>query len=214
MAHQSWSRKYHRLTHSPKFRPHWRLGKLLFLLAPVFLPRLWIEYRDWENTWLQPQAIFILGGETGREKFGAKFAQHHPSLPVWISGGAPQGYAKRVFIKAGNNPQNLHLDYQASDTVTNFTTLVDRFQSAGINTVYLVTSDDHMPRARAIGEIIFGSRGIKIKPVCFISGRPVEPFTKTVRDSARSILWLTTGYTGASVLQVHTTNAIGKSRSR
>jgi uncharacterized SAM-binding protein YcdF (DUF218 family) len=116
---------------------------------------------------------------------------------VWISGGAPPGYTKKVFAKAGNNPKNLHLDYQASDTVTNFTTLVDRFQTEGITTVYLVTSDDHMPRARIIGEIVFGSRGIKVKPVSFVSGRPVETRTKMFRDSARALMWLATGYTGA-----------------
>ena len=90
----------------------------------------------------------------------------------------------------------MHLDYQAIDTVTNFTTLVDRFKSKGITSVYLVTSDDHIHRARVIGEIVFGSRGIKIKPVTFISDRDSEPIQKIVRDGFRSLLWLTTGYAG------------------
>lgn len=153
-------------------------------------------YRELENTWIQPQAIFVLGGEEEREIFGSKFAHTHPNLPVWISSGAPPAYAKRVFKKAGVSAENLHLDYQAIDTVTNFTTLADRFESKGITSVYLVTSDDHLPRARAIGEIVFGSRGIKVKPVTFVSGRPTEPIQKTVRDSFRSLLWLATGYAG------------------
>ncbi len=160
------------------------------------LPIAWLGYRELENTWIQPQAIFVLGGEEEREIFGAKFAHTHPNLPVWISSGAPPGYAKRVFKKAGVSAESLHLDYQAIDTVTNFTTLVDRFESKGITSVYLVTSDDHLPRARAIGEIVFGSRGIKVKPVTFVSGRPTEPLQKTVRDSFRSLLWLATGYAG------------------
>jgi uncharacterized SAM-binding protein YcdF (DUF218 family) len=202
MAHQSWSKK-HQLSPDRRQlrRRRRRLGKLPLLMIPFLLPLVWMGYRDLENNWLQPDAIFILGGETGREKLGAQFAAQHPSLPVWISGGAPQGYTKKVFAKAGNNPNNLHLDYQASDTVTNFTTLVDRFQSEGIDTVYLFTSDDHMPRARIIGEIVFGSRGIKIKPVSFRSGRAVESRTKIFRDTARSILWLITGYTGAITIQ-------------
>lgn len=153
-------------------------------------------YRNLENTWLQPQAIFVLGGEQEREIFAAKFARTHPHLPVWISSGAPREYAKRVFNKAGIAPRDLNLDYQAKDTVTNFTTLVDRFKSQGITSVYLVTSDDHIQRARTIGEIVFGSRGIKIKPVTFVSGRPVEPIQKTLRDGVRSLVWLVTGYTG------------------
>lgn len=177
-------------------RQRWRLWKLLLPISPLLLPTAWIGYRELENTWIQPQAIFVLGGEEERELFAAKFAHNHPDLPVWISGGAPQGYATRVFKKAGVPTDNLHLDYQAIDTVTNFTTLVDRFESQGITSVYLVTSDDHMQRARSIGEIVFGSRGIKVKPITFVSGRPVEPIRKTLRDSFRSLLWLTTGYAG------------------
>lgn len=177
-------------------RHRWRLWNLILPISPLLLPIAWIGYREVENTWIQPQAIFVLGGEEEREIFAAKFAHTHPNLPVWISGGAPQGYAKRVFKKAGVSTASLHLDYQAIDTVTNFTTLVDRFESKGITSVYLVTSDDHMQRARAIGEIVFGSRGIKVKPITFTSGRPVEPLRKTVRDSFRSVLWLTTGYAG------------------
>ncbi len=181
-----------------RHRHRWRLWRLLLPISPLLLPIAWIGYRELENTWIQPQAIFILGGEEEREIFGAKFAHTHPNLPVWISGGAPPSYAKRVFKKAGVSTENLHLDYQAIDTVTNFTTLVDRFESKGITSVYLVTSDDHIQRARTIGEIVFGSRGIKVKPVTFASGRSTEPIRKTVRDGFRSLLWLTTGYAGAT----------------
>jgi uncharacterized SAM-binding protein YcdF (DUF218 family) len=178
-------------------RHRWRLWKLLIPISPLLLLSGWIGYRELENTWIQPQAIFVLGGEEKREIFAANFAHTHPNLPVWISGGAPKGYAKKVFKKAGVSTKNLHLDYQASDTVTNFTTLVDRFEAKGITSVYLVTSDDHMQRARSIGEIVFGSRGIKVKPITFTSGRPIEPIQKTLRDSCRSLLWLTTGYAGS-----------------
>jgi uncharacterized SAM-binding protein YcdF (DUF218 family) len=177
-------------------RPRWRLFRALLPISPLLLPFVWMGYRELENTWIEPQAIFVLGGEEERELFGAKFAHTHPNLPVWISSGAPPKYARRVFKKAGVAAEKLHLDYQAIDTVTNFTTLVDRFESKGITSVYLVTSDDHIPRARAIGEIVFGSRGIKVKPVTFVSGRPVEPLKKTVRDGFRSLFWLATGYAG------------------
>jgi uncharacterized SAM-binding protein YcdF (DUF218 family) len=177
-------------------RQGWRWWKLLIPMSPLLLAIGWFGYREVENTWIQPQAIFILGGEEEREIFGAKFAQTHPELPVWISSGAPPKYAKKVFKKAGVSADNLHLDYRAIDTVTNFTTLVNRFKSKGITSVYLITSDDHLPRARVIGEIVFGSKGIKVKPITFESGRDSEPIQKTVRDGFRSILWLITGYAG------------------
>lgn len=192
---------HHSLRRSPSVsvpkqrrRYSWRFWKLLVTLP--LLPVVWLGYREIENTWTQPQLIFVLGGEEEREIFAAKFARTHPHLPVWISGGAPQGYTNRVFKKAGVSTENLHLDYRAIDTLTNFTTLVDRFESKGITSVYLVTADDHIQRARIVGEVVFGSRGIKVKPVTFTSGRSSEPIQKTVRDGFRSFLWLVTGYAG------------------
>jgi uncharacterized SAM-binding protein YcdF (DUF218 family) len=176
------------------------MRKLLFVLSPLTIPFLWFGYRELENTWIEPEAIFVLGGEVQRESYAAAFASTHPGLPVWISGGAPEGYTKKVFTRAKIPLDRLHVDYEGVDTVTNFTSLVDRFQSAGITSVYLITSDDHMQRARVIGEIVFGSRGIKVKPVSFERDRDREPFRKTLRDTARSILWLATGYTGANSL--------------
>ncbi len=197
MAHHHSIPRSHSAPIRKRRRRHgWRWWKLSIALSPLLLPIGWLGYREIENTWIQPQAIFILGGEEEREIFGAKVAHTHPRLPVWISSGAPPTYAKRVFKKAGVSADNLHLDYQAIDTVTNFTTLVDRFKSQGITSVYLVTSDDHLPRARVIGEIVFGSKGIKVKPITFESGRDSEPTQKTVRDGFRSILWLMTGYAG------------------
>jgi uncharacterized SAM-binding protein YcdF (DUF218 family) len=195
MAHHSLPRSSRS---SPKQRRRWRLWKLLVPISPLLLPLCWWGYREIENTWIEPQAVFVLGGEVRREQFAAQFAREHPDLPIWISGGAPQGYTRRVFTKAGVATKNLHLDYQASDTVTNFTTLVDLFESEGINSVYLVTSDDHIQRARLIGEIVFGSRGIKVKPIAFVSGRDAEKPLKTIRDTLRALYWLGTGYTGAN----------------
>src|SRR4028119_216605 len=147
------------------------------------------------------EAIFVLGGAEARERFAAKFAQSHPRLPIWVSSGSPKDYAQRIFAKAGIKKSRVHLDYQAVDTVTNFTTLVDRFQSEGINRVYLITSDDHMRRARVIGDIVFGSRGIAIKPVPVPSGRAPEPTEKCLRDGARALFWVSTAPVDASTSQ-------------
>lgn len=153
------------------------------------------------NKTTQKNIIFVLGGSPKREQFAAKFAQSHPGVPIWVSSGSPEAYARRVFAKAGIKKSRVHLDYQAVDTVTNFTTLVDKFQVDGINSVYLITSSDHMRRARVIGEIVFGSRGITIKPVPVPSGRAPEPTEKCLRDGARAILWVNTGHTGATLSQ-------------
>lgn len=158
---------------------------------------MWFGWRELENSWIKPDAIFVLGGETEREKFAARLAGKHPKLPVWVSGGAPVGYAKKVFAKENVDLQRLHVDRNAVDTVTNFTTMVETLKQAKVKSVYLVTSDDHMSRSRLIGEIIFGSRGIAVKPVSFVSNRPDESWQKVIRDGGRSIFWIFTGKTGA-----------------
>lgn len=168
----------------------WQIILLLLLSSVV--------YRQVQNYWRQPKAMLVLGGAPEREVFAAEFARQHPDLPIWISSGSPEEYSEWVFLEAGIDLSRLHLDYQAADTVTNFTTLVDEFQAQGIDSLYLITSDYHMPRARVIGEIVLGSRGISFKPVRVPSEDSPEPWDKVVRDAARAVLWVATGHTGST----------------
>jgi len=172
----------------------------------VLLIVCWFGFNQLKSYWEPPQALFVLGGAAEREIFAAQFAREHPQLPIWISSGSNPEYAEWVFSQAGIALNRLHLDYQAVDTVTNFTTLVDELHTQGIHSVYLITSDDHMRRARIIGEIVLGSRGISFKAIPVPSGRGPEPIEKVVRDGARALLWLTTGHTGANLGQLKIKN--------
>jgi uncharacterized SAM-binding protein YcdF (DUF218 family) len=176
-----------------------KVRSLLWLL--ILAPLLWLGYREVKSYFVQPQAILVLGGAPTRENFAAEFARRHPEIPIWVSGGSPREYTERVFADAGVNSTRLHIDRNAVDTVSNFTTLVDKFRATGINSVYLITSDYHMRRACVIGELVFGSRGIDLRPVPMPSEQTTEPLAKTVRDGARAILWLTTGHTGSTLVR-------------
>lgn len=158
----------------------------------------WVGYRQLATQFSEPQAIFVLGGSPDREKFAADLALKHPDLPLWVSSGSPEEYSYWVFDQAGVDRQRLHLDYRAVDTLTNFTTLVDDLKKRGITSVYLVTSDYHMRRAQWIAEVIGSERGILFKTVPIPSDRSPEPILKAFRDSGRAMVWLATGYTGAS----------------
>jgi len=158
-------------------------------------------YRQIASWFVQPEVILVLGGEPEREKFAVEFARSHPTTKIWVSSGSPEEYTEMLFDKAGIARNRLHIDRRALDTVTNFTTLVDEFNHQGIDSIYLVTSDDHMRRAQVVGEVVFGSRGIIIKPLPLNSGREPEPVVKSVRDGTRAIVWLFTGLTGASLLK-------------
>jgi len=178
---------------SRRFRFKWVL--LLLLLLPVG----WMGYRTAKSYFTPADAVLVLGGATEREDFAADFARLHPDLPIWVSSGSNPEYTQAVFADAGIDPQRLHLDRAAVDTVTNFTTLVDPLKAQGIRNVYLITSDYHMQRARIIGEIVLGSRDIAVKPIAVPSQQPPESLSKSLRDGARAILWLTTGRTGSTL---------------
>lgn len=144
----------------------------------------------------QPQAIFVLGGHPDREVAAAQLAKYYPKLDVWVSSGSLPEVVKKTFDDSGIGLDRLHLDFLASDTVTNFTTMVPVFEMLGLKHVWLVTSDFHMRRARAIAFTILGSRGITYTPLAVPSNRPQESRLRVGRDVARSVLWIITQRTG------------------
>ncbi|MGD1804062.1 YdcF family protein [Dapis sp. BLCC M126] len=188
-----------RVVSSKKLYKGLKISRISWFLVG-FLVTFWISYQQFAGIIEPPQALLVLGGAIEREVFAAEFAQQHPNLDIWVSSGTNPEYAEWLFSQAGISQTRLHLDYDAVDTVTNFTTIVDKLKSQGITSVYLITSDDHMRRAVVIGQIILGSRGITFTPLPVPSGRSPEPIEKAIRDGMRGILWLTTGYTGANFI--------------
>ncbi|WP_199248740.1 YdcF family protein [[Phormidium] sp. ETS-05] len=173
----------------------WASSTFLLLLVSFIPVRLMVAYHQAPL----PQAILTLGGGIDREKFTAEFAQNHPKLDIWVSSGIPPLNAGAIFAAADIPEQRVYLDYDAVDTVTNFTTMVADFRRRNIQHVYLITSDFHMPRAKAIAYIVFGSQGIAFTPITVPSNRPPESSLRIARDAGRSLLWLVTGRTGASL---------------
>lgn len=167
------------------------LGLAALTIAGAF----WEGSRQLRSLQASPEAILVLGGAEERERHAADLAARHPHLEIWVSSGSPRWYAERIFSGAGVARERIHLDYRALDTVTNFTTLVDEMHGRGIGSVYLVTCDRHMLRARLIGEIVFGSRGILLKPSSVPSQRqlPAE-LPKAARDGLRSLVWVAVGW--------------------
>jgi uncharacterized SAM-binding protein YcdF (DUF218 family) len=168
---------------------------LILLLASFIAIQLAIAYYQTP----QPQAILTLGGGKHREEFTAQFARNHPSLEIWVSTGSPPNIAQPIFRTAGIPDSRVHLDYRAVDTVTNFTSLVADFQRQDIQHLYLITSDFHMARAKAIAFFVLGSRGIAFTPVPIPTKEPPETWLHILRDIGRALLWLITGRTGASL---------------
>lgn len=169
------------------------IGSLSGVLLGLIPMRLAIA--QWQAP--PPQMAVMLGGGSDREKFTAKFAQRHPHLTLWISTGTSE--APGIFQAAKVPPERVVFDQRATDTVTNFTTVVSDLQQRSVRHVYVITSDFHLPRATAIATVVFGSQGIAFTPISVPSERDSEPVYKTVRDVGRALLWLFTGRTGASL---------------
>ncbi|WP_353930100.1 YdcF family protein [Okeanomitos corallinicola TIOX110] len=175
---------------------YWILSFIGFILALMSVIPVRIAIASHQAP--QPQVIFTLGGGPEREKFTAEFAQNHPNLDIWVSTGILPAQAFAIFDDAGISTHRLHLDYRAVDTVTNFTTMVQNFKQHHIQHIYLITSDFHLPRARAIATLVLGSQGITFTPIAIPSEQPQESIFHIVRDSGRSLLWIVSGRTGAS----------------
>lgn len=148
-----------------------------------------------------PQAIFVLGGDSKRMEFAAQFWQSYKDLDIWVSDfESILNYNRRIFQQFGVPDERLRLDGTATDTVTNFTTLAEHFVKHKIQHIYLITSDYHMRRARAIASIVLGSQGIVVTPLEVpSSGYKSESLLRVLRDCGRSLLWIFTNRTGASL---------------
>lgn len=142
-----------------------------------------------------PEGILMLGGGSEREEFTARLAIDYPTLPVWVSTGSRLG--AEIFARYEIAADRVTFDNRATDTVTNFTTMLGPLQQNQIRHVFLVTSDFHMPRARAIASIVLGFHGINTTPVSVPTNQMDEPKSVVLRDMIRSCLWLLTGWSGA-----------------
>ncbi|MBW4603157.1 MAG: YdcF family protein [Calothrix sp. FI2-JRJ7] len=172
---------------------YWRLFIIALILTLILTIPIKIKIALHQAP--QPQAFFVLGGDPKREEATAEIARWFPNLNIWLSSVPNVVETKKIFKTAGINSTRLRIDQHAVDTVTNFTTLVNDFQQSKIQHLYLITSDYHMPRAKAIGTLVLGSRGIVFTPVSVPSNQPQESNFRIVRDMLRSVLWIFTAQT-------------------
>ena len=170
----------------------WPRRLLLLCLGGALL---WLSRGRWWPAPPPPQMILVLGGDKDREIRAADLARSR-GLPVVVSGGTNPEYAHWLFEeRAGLPSQQVHLDYRAHDTLSNFTSLVDDLRRARIRHALLVTSSDHMPRALLVGRIVAGSRGISLTPVAVSCGALCQPEGRRLvwGDGARAVLWVLSG---------------------
>ncbi|NEP14416.1 MAG: YdcF family protein [Symploca sp. SIO2C1] len=161
----------------------------------------------------EPEAILVLGSAPSRMRFAAQFSHSHPTLEIWVSDYYSNFAANQlIFRQNGVRDEQVHYNFYSTDTVTNFTSTVEDFMAQDIHHLYLITSEYHMARSRAIATLVLGSRGIAITPISVSSkGRQPESTLRIVRDCIRCLVWIVTGRTGASFnpdIKVNNSNQI------
>ena len=141
-----------------------------------------------------PQLVLVLGGDVDRERMGARLARQL-DLPLLVSGGSNPEYAEWMLNEEHVNPDRVTLDYRARDTLSNFTSVVDELQADGVRHVLLVTSEDHLPRSMAVGQVVAGSRGIQLTgvPVACREDCSEEGRLKQWSDWVCAMAWVMTG---------------------
>ena len=176
----------------PPRRRQRRWVPLLALVAGAAL--LWLSRSHLLPPVPPPQLILVLGGDAAREQVAARLARAD-GLPVLVSSGSNPEYARWLFDRQGLAAGQVHLDYRAHDTLTNFTSLVDELRQAKVRHVLLVTSSDHMERAMLVGRIVAGSRGITLTPVPVPCGDRCqqEEAGKVWGDGFRALVWVMSG---------------------
>jgi len=174
----------------------------LYLVVSIILIPLRLFLTSRKNP--QAQAILVLGGSTDRIIFAGHFFQKHPKLPVLISDRPHSFLINQEAVKmSGLKDKNIYYDFCATDTVTNFTCILNYLNKKHIKHLYLVTSDYHMARSKVIAFFVLGSRDIIVTPIVVPSlhgsSARHESFWRIVRDSVRSIIWIFSRKTGASL---------------
>mmetsp|Transcript_4 Transcript_4/g.10 ORF Transcript_4/g.10 Transcript_4/m.10 type:complete len:192 (-) Transcript_4:1294-1869(-) len=149
--------------------------------------------------------VLVLGGGADRERrciasAWAKLNEGATSgrsfVPLWLSGPALTEDVKETAFQAGCDVDYLLVDYEAIDTLSNFTTLVDLMKKHKFKVVHISTSTLHMRRAKAIAEIVLPASRLELGETIEVAPSPGEHHESDLvrwRDIARSYLWTWTG---------------------
>jgi uncharacterized SAM-binding protein YcdF (DUF218 family) len=140
--------------------------------------------------------ILHLGGNLQRLEKTADLAWQHPTAKAIISSELPRAEVIRQLQLHGISLDRCHLDYQAWDTVTNFTKTLPIMRTLNAQRVFVVTDLFHMRRAMTIARAVYFLRGIKPIACPYMGGdlSRIEPNELVVNNALRAWCWRLTGW--------------------
>lgn len=145
------------------------------------------------NSSKQVGVYLVLGGSITREIYVANLAKYHPEIPIIISQGSDDPCIFFIFQRKGASMDNVWLEKCADSTFGNFFFTIPLLKKWGVHKVKLITSGNHLKRAKLIAKILLSSQGIalELEEVKEYQGIPgnQENALKTTLDITRSLLW-------------------------
>lgn len=175
---------------------------LLVVGVLVALSGIWFGWRYWqwrEATTKPPSVIAVIGGGVVREIAAAQLAGEYPKIPVIVLGGSSRACLSEIFTEQRGIPANrVRGDYRSTSTLTNFTTLVPYLESGQLHKVLVVTDGGGWQRARTLGAIVLGSRGIAMQSALVEGPGSTrgESVGKTTLEAILAIGWTLLGDLG------------------
>mmetsp|Transcript_23397 Transcript_23397/g.92950 ORF Transcript_23397/g.92950 Transcript_23397/m.92950 type:complete len:212 (-) Transcript_23397:2832-3467(-) len=154
------------------------------------LCRAWYRAHEGRRIGEDVDANLVLGGEASRESFTVSLLKSRPRLTFVSSGSFSLNDALFDGVR-----DMVVVDNRAVDTLTNYSTLVDEFKRRKIRYVQVITSQYHLRRARLVGQIVLGSRGISSSYLASDmyttqSLVSTESTLKCTRDVLRALVWV------------------------
>jgi uncharacterized SAM-binding protein YcdF (DUF218 family) len=177
-----------------RLRKLWRLlQKILSGLCLVLVIWLIFTTITLVSASSQPvDALFVLGGSIRREIYVAQLAKQYPQIPILISHGSPDPCIWLIFQREVADLHPVWLEKCANSTFENFYYGIPILRRWGVHKVKLITSGNHISRAKLMAQILIGSHGIWVEPVIVqekgIPGNR-ESWLKTLLDIIRSLFW-------------------------
>lgn len=139
------------------------------------------------------ETILHLGGSLNRLVKTIELGQQKPkSIIIVSSEGNPQEVMRQL-LAGGIERYRIVLDYNAWDTVTNFTKTYKTIKNVGTKKLYVVTDGFHMTRSMGIGYITYLMTDVQLI-ACPSSAGGSEPWDLLIADWIRTLIWKLTGY--------------------
>ena len=139
-------------------------------------------------------AIVVPGGGIQRELAAAQLSRGLSNLPIVVSSGSLLPCLYHIFVVENELPwSRIVVDFRATDTFSNFTSLVPLLTSHHYRNVLVVTSERQLTRTRALAGIIFGTAGIAFEVLTIPGGSSNETAGKTLLDAIRALGWVALG---------------------